>query len=156
MVFVTCLCLQGGAVQFKKIEKTTGEFNVLVADDFAVNRTLCKGMLELMGCIVSLASDGRQAVDAFKQEDFDVILMDVMMPELDGFQATAEIRALEGSLGKRPYIIALTANGLIGDREKCLSAGMDDYISKPLKAASLTEALRVYSESKAIMPRDET
>jgi two-component system, sensor histidine kinase and response regulator len=83
---------------------------------------------------VTLADDGRQAVDAFQAGRFDLVLMDVQMPEMDGFEAVAAIRALEHAQG-RPHtpIVAVTAHAMVGDREKCLQAGMDAYLAKPLR-----------------------
>jgi CheY-like chemotaxis protein len=90
---------------------------------------------------VTLAADGRTAVDAYRDAEFDLVLMDCQLPVLDGFGATREIRALEAA-GRPPVpIVALTANALAGDREHCLAAGMNDYLSKPFRRADLVEAV---------------
>ncbi|HKY81661.1 MAG TPA: response regulator [Sphingobium sp.] len=108
--------------------------HVLVAEDNAVNQRLALRLLEKRGHRVKIVGNGAQAVEAIGQEDFDVVLMDVQMPEMDGFQATAAIREQERTSGDHMPIIAMTAHAMRGDRERCLKAGMDDYISKPLRA----------------------
>jgi CheY-like chemotaxis protein len=108
-------------------------------------------MLENIGGTVDIASDGREAVTLFMRSDYDVVLMDCFMPEMDGYEATAQIRKLQEAPGaKRVPIIALTANALPTDREKCLAAGMDDYLSKPVRTEDIRAALErcgVLSES---------
>jgi signal transduction histidine kinase/DNA-binding response OmpR family regulator/HPt (histidine-containing phosphotransfer) domain-containing protein len=117
---------------------------VLLAEDNEVNRMVATELLQLVGCTVNIAVNGREAVDAALAGDHDVILMDCQMPILDGFEATRRIRELElkqpGS-GHRK-IIALTANAIKGDRELCLSAGMDEYVTKPIEPAELMRAMR--------------
>jgi CheY-like chemotaxis protein len=93
-------------------------------------------MLGKLGAEVHLASNGREAVERATEADFDVILMDCQMPEMDGFEATRRIRGNESS-GRHVPIIAMTANALVGDRERCLDAGIDDYMTKPVKADTL-------------------
>jgi CheY-like chemotaxis protein len=112
--------------------------NILVAEDNAVNQTLVRRLLTRRGHQVTVAGDGRAAVAEFQRQRFDVILMDVQMPEMDGLTATLEIRALETRehLPRTP-IVALTANAMSGDRAMCLGAGMDGYVSKPLRTAEL-------------------
>jgi GAF domain-containing protein/CheY-like chemotaxis protein len=112
---------------------------ILLAEDNAVNQKLALRLLSQMSYSAEVAGDGQQAIDALDRSDFDVVLMDVQMPELDGLEATRRIRA---QWPDRPLkIVAMTANALAGDREACLAAGMDDYISKPVRAAELTAAL---------------
>jgi signal transduction histidine kinase/DNA-binding response OmpR family regulator len=106
---------------------------VLLVEDDAVNQMFAVSLLERRGYIVSVAGNGRQALAALKKKDFDVVLMDVRMPEMDGFEATAAIRERERPAGRHTPIIAMTAHALQGDKERCLSAGMDDYISKPIQ-----------------------
>jgi two-component system, sensor histidine kinase and response regulator len=115
---------------------------VLVAEDNVVNQKLAMAMLERLGHRAVLAADGQQAVTAYEQENFDVVLMDMQMPELDGLQATRAIREIETLRGGHVPIIALTANAMVGDRERCLEAGMDDYLSKPIRRAALDLALQ--------------
>jgi two-component system, sensor histidine kinase len=116
------------------------ELRVLVAEDNPVNQRIAQQLLRKRKLSVTLADDGRQAVDAFESGRFDLVLMDVQMPEMDGFEAVAAIRALEHSQG-RPHtpIVAVTAHAMVGDREKCLEAGMDAYLSKPLRRQLLFE-----------------
>ena len=116
------------------------ELRVLVAEDNPVNQRIAQQLLRKRKLAVTLADDGRQAVDAFEAGRFDLVLMDVQMPEMDGFEAVAAIRALEHSQG-RPHtpIVAVTAHAMVGDREKCLEAGMDAYLSKPLRRQLLFE-----------------
>jgi CheY-like chemotaxis protein len=119
---------------------------VLVAEDNPVNQKLATRVLEKFGCRVEMAVDGKQAVEKWRESGYDLILMDCQMPELDGYEATAVIRRLEESLGKpRTPIVAMTANALDGDREKCLSAGMDDFLSKPVQIEKLHQALLRWS-----------
>jgi CheY-like chemotaxis protein/nitrogen-specific signal transduction histidine kinase len=110
-------------------------YRILVVDDNAINQEIALSLLSEIGYAVTVASDGRQAIDAWKSDHYDAILMDVQMPVLDGIQATREIRSLEG--GKRHIpIIAMTASAMSGDQQACLAAGMDDYVSKPFTASA--------------------
>jgi PAS domain S-box-containing protein len=111
-------------------EEAQPRLNVLLAEDNAVNRLVAARLLEKLGHRVQAVTDGNEAVAAFEKERFDLVLMDVQMPNRDGLEATAAIRALER--GRRVPIVALTAHALKGDRERCLAAGMDDYLSKPI------------------------
>ncbi len=120
---------------------TIRPLSVLVAEDNLVNQRLVQRLLERAGHRTVLVPDGRQAVARCSQERFDAVLKDVQMPELDGLQATSQIRALEAALGRHTPIIALTAHGMAGDREKCLKAGADAYLSKPIRPAELVDAL---------------
>jgi CheY-like chemotaxis protein/HPt (histidine-containing phosphotransfer) domain-containing protein len=116
---------------------------ILAAEDHPFNRRLCQLMLDTFGAQATWAANGREAVTRFKPGGYDAILMDCNMPELDGFEATAAIRHLEMEAGspKPARIIALTANALAGERERCVAAGMDDYIAKPFTAQQLYQAL---------------
>jgi two-component system sensor histidine kinase/response regulator len=114
---------------------------VLLAEDNEINQKLAVRLLEKEGHTVVVAGDGRQAVAAFEREAFDVILMDVQMPELNGYEATAAIRELEKTTGGRTAIIAMTAHAMKGDRERCFEAGMDGYVSKPINAKELFAAI---------------
>jgi signal transduction histidine kinase/DNA-binding response OmpR family regulator len=115
---------------------------VLLAEDNSVNQRLAVRVLEKLGHTAVVAGNGREAVETFTRQSFDVVLMDVQMPEMDGYQATAAIRERERSQGSRQTpILALTAHAMKGDREKCLAAGMNDYVSKPINMAELREAL---------------
>lgn len=115
--------------------------NILVAEDNLINQKLATYMLTNLGHKVVIAANGREALDKYKTSDFDVILMDVQMPVMDGFEATSLIRQAEKGTGKHTPIVALTAHAMKGDRERCLDAGMDDYISKPINHKELMDTL---------------
>ncbi len=110
---------------------------ILLAEDNVINRAVAAGMLGKRGHSLVHAANGREAVDAAARGAFDVILMDVQMPEMDGFEATRRIREAEAPLGRHTPIVAMTAHAMAGDRERCLAGGMDEYISKPLNKAEL-------------------
>jgi len=126
------------------LQETPKRLRILLAEDNAVNRELTLRILSKRGHSVHVVVNGRLAIEALETQAFDVILMDVQMPEMDGFEATAAIRKSEAATGTRIPIIAMTAHAMKGDRERCLGAGMDGYISKPVQAQELlkiTEAL---------------
>jgi signal transduction histidine kinase/DNA-binding response OmpR family regulator len=123
------------------LETCPRQLRVLVTEDNAINQRLAARLLEKRGHVPVLASNGREAIEALKRESFDVVLMDVEMPELDGYEATAAIRESERNRIRRVPIIAMTAHALKGDRENCLAAGMDGYLSKPLRPQELFEAV---------------
>ncbi|WP_213956579.1 GAF domain-containing protein [Variovorax sp. dw_954] len=120
---------------------------ILLAEDNAVNQKLAMRLLQQMGYRADLASNGIEAVESVERQAYDVVLMDVQMPELDGLDATRQICA-RLQPGERPRIVAMTANAMQGDREMCLAAGMDDYITKPIRVDSLVEALNNVPERK--------
>jgi CheY-like chemotaxis protein len=129
----------------------------LLVEDNAINQTLALRLLQKRGYVVAVAGNGREALAALEKEDFEVVLMDVQMPEMDGFEATAAIRERERSSGRHTPIIAMTAHALKGDKERCLSAGMDAYTSKPIRPeelfATIEKALGKSEESgAAVMP----
>ncbi|HUG93926.1 MAG TPA: response regulator, partial [Planctomycetaceae bacterium] len=115
--------------------------NVLLAEDSLANQKLAVGVLERWGHRVTVAHNGKQAVAAVQTQPFDLVLMDVQMPELDGLEATRMIRQSERGTGRHLPIIAMTAHAMKGDRERCLDAGMDSYVAKPVRAARLREAI---------------
>jgi CheY-like chemotaxis protein/HPt (histidine-containing phosphotransfer) domain-containing protein len=125
---------------------------VLLAEDNAVNQKLAVRLLEKRGHTVVVAGNGREALETLSRKSFDVVLMDVQMPEMDGFEATRRIRERERTNGGHVPIIAMTAHAMKGDRERCLEEGMDGYISKPLRPSELFEAV----ESLAATGRAET
>lgn len=119
----------------------TAALNILLAEDNLVNQEVTSGMLTKRGHKVTIAPNGEEAVKAVGGKVFDMVLMDVQMPVLNGYEATQKIRQIEASTGEHIPIIGLTANAMDGDREKCLDAGMDDYISKPVHIKDLLEII---------------
>ena len=124
-------------------ERQLPSCRILLAEDNAVNQRVATLLLQKLGCEVDVAPDGRNALERFSRSHYDLILMDCLMPELDGYEATAEIRKLEKALGRQVPIVAMTANAMAGDRERCLAAGMSDYITKPI---SLSELMRILDQ----------
>ena len=124
---------------------------ILVAEDNIVNQELALEMLDQLGCEVVLATSGTEAVEAFEPGRFDLVLMDCQMPELDGYEATRRIRVLErkGHGQEKVPIVALTANAMEGDRERCIDAGMDDYLPKPFHFAALGAMLAKWQAAEA-------
>lgn len=114
---------------------------ILLVEDNPVNQMVALRLLELLGLHADVASDGVEAVDVAEWQIYDLLLMDCEMPNMDGYQATAEIRRREADTGRRTRIVAMTANAMSGDRERCLEAGMDDYIAKPIQLETLQAAL---------------
>jgi two-component system, sensor histidine kinase and response regulator len=121
------------------------KLRILLAEDNAVNQKVAARLLEKQGHSVTLAVNGLEALAALDHEKFDIVFMDVQMPEMDGFEATAAIRAREQRTGGRQMVIAMTAHAMQGDRERCLQAGMDDYIAKPFGNRELSELMAKFS-----------
>ena len=117
------------------------ETRVLVVEDNAVNQRVAKHMLEALDCRVDVAADGRAGIEMVESIPYDMVFMDVQMPTMDGLEATAEIRRREGDSGRHLLIVAMTAHAIEADRERCLAAGMDGYISKPVRRRDVIEAL---------------
>jgi two-component system, sensor histidine kinase and response regulator len=115
--------------------------SILLVEDNLINQQVALGILQIQGYNVTVVNNGREALDAHEQGTFDLILMDCHMPEMDGFEATRELRSRERATGKRMPIIALTANAMAQDREECLNAGMDDHLSKPFSMQTLQDML---------------
>ena len=122
---------------------------MLVAEDDLVNQRLVKHMLDKLGCRVDLAVNGREVVSMAANLRYDIVFMDCFMPELDGYAATAELRRREAPGERRLPIIALTANAMAEDRARCLAAGMDDYLSKPVRIEEIREILRRWATPAA-------
>jgi CheY-like chemotaxis protein len=111
---------------------------VLVVEDLQPNQFLMTKILEKLGCGIGYANNGIEAVQAMQDKSYDIVFMDCQMPEMDGFEATKQIRDRESRMGTHTTIIALTASAMIGDKEKCLNAGMDDYVIKPFKPKQIS------------------
>ncbi len=140
-----------GPIALDAVEEPRGEgVLVLVAEDNPVNRTLALQQLKKLGYRAHAVTDGREAIDALAHRSYDLVLMDCQMPELDGFEATREIRRSEASRGGHVPIIAMTANALDGDREACLAAGMDDYLAKPVQLAALRDAVERFGNGVGV------
>ena len=128
----------------------TTEHRVLVVEDTVVNQTLAKYLLSRLGCRVDLAANGLEAVQMTGQFDYDLVLMDCHMPEMDGFEATRAIRRREGERGKSAHlpIVALTAGAMQEERAECMDAGMDDFVTKPFTPHDLEQALARWSKGR--------
>jgi two-component system, sensor histidine kinase len=113
-----------------------------MAEDNPINQRVGTLILQRAGFVIDVVSDGHEAVQAHKTNPYDLILMDCQMPAMDGFEASRQIRMLST---KQPVIIAVTANALVGERERCLRAGMDDYLSKPFQAEQLVSVVRKWT-----------
>jgi signal transduction histidine kinase/CheY-like chemotaxis protein/HPt (histidine-containing phosphotransfer) domain-containing protein len=124
------------------------DFQVLLVEDNPVNQRVATLMLTDLGCRVSVAADGQQALDALERQAFDLVLMDCQMPVMSGFEATRRIRAAEYGAGRRTPIVAMTANAMQGDEEQCLQAGMDGYLSKPVRKQQLLAELQRWAHEK--------
>jgi CheY-like chemotaxis protein len=114
---------------------------ILLAEDNPVNQKVAARMMEKRGYLVTVVANGREAIEAHERQRFDLILMDVQMPELDGLEATRRIREREQTTGEHVPILALTAHAMLSDRERCLAAGMDEYLSKPFQSEDLAQAV---------------
>ena len=120
---------------------------ILIVDDLPENQILVAKLLEEKGHSIVAASNGKEAIRLFEAAPYDLVLMDLQMPEMDGFEATARIRTIERPRGAHTPIIGVTAYAMKGDRERCLRVGMDDYVSKPLDREELFEAIQRASAS---------
>ena len=138
----------GGQPEPSKIAPASESLHILVAEDNAVNQQIARRLLEKRGHTVVVVADGRAALERLQQEQFDLVLMDVQMPIMDGVEATAAIRARERQIGDWLPVVAMTAHAMKGDREKYLAAGMDGYISKPVQKEALWEVVEEFGRKK--------
>ena len=122
---------------------------VLIAEDNPVNHKVARFQLQKLGYMAEVVETGRRALEALARSRYDIVFMDCQMPELDGYETTRDLRAIEGD-SRHTWIVAMTANSLEGDREKCLNAGMDDYVSKPVKPELLQAAIRRFTGLRAV------
>jgi len=128
----------------KKLSSKFPGKKILVVEDYYINQQLTRDVLEIMECVVEIAENGQVAIEKCKESHYDLILMDVHMPEKDGYSATREIRQLQEKQSKRSFIVALTAKAMEGDKEECLASGMDDYLCKPMDFEQLEAILNRY------------
>ncbi len=124
--------------------KSAAHLRILVAEDYEMNQKIIKRLFEKLGCQITIAEDGIEAVAMVQQTQYDLVFMDIQMPKMDGLEATQKIRTL--NLSTQPIIIALTANALEEDQKRCLEQGMNDYLTKPIKAKDLRNALEKWSQ----------
>jgi two-component system sensor histidine kinase/response regulator len=138
------------------LRENSNPLRILLAEDNAVNQVLAVRLLEKRGHRVTVAGTGKEALAALEKESFDLVLMDVQMPEMDGFEATAAIREKEKTSGTHLPVIAMTAHAMAGDRERCLGAGMDGYIAKPIRLEELEELLKRFTPAASKLAVIET
>ena len=122
------------------------QMDILIAEDNPVNQKLIERIITKLGYVANVMNNGLEAVNEIQRRNYDIVLMDIQMPEMDGYEATRTIRKLENI--QQPYIIAMTANALSEDRDICLSHGMDNYISKPMKLDTLVDILKEAHKAK--------
>jgi PAS domain S-box-containing protein len=142
------------ADRFDECAPKGSSLRILLAEDNVINRAVATGILEKQGHSLVHAGNGREVLRAFRDETFDLILMDVQMPEMDGFETTRHIRELEANTDRHLPIVAMTAHAMAGDRERCLAGGMDDYVAKPIRKDDLLRVLALYCGAAAtIVPK---
>ena len=123
------------------LRESRGHLRVLLAEDNAVNQLVALRLLEKHGHVVTVAANGRKALEALEKETYDIVLMDIQMPEMDGWEATRAIRETEKASGEHIPIVAMTAHAMKGDKERCFAAGMDYYLTKPIRTKDLLATL---------------
>jgi signal transduction histidine kinase/ligand-binding sensor domain-containing protein/CheY-like chemotaxis protein/HPt (histidine-containing phosphotransfer) domain-containing protein len=153
---IAARAIQGPVPSTPSLALADHRLRILVAEDHPVNQRLAVGLLEKRGHSIRVVATGREALEALDRESFDLILMDVQMPEMDGLEATRSIRAREEGTGRRVPIVAMTAHAMKGDRERCLESGMDAYLAKPLRSQDLFDTLaRLAPSAQAAAPEDD-
>ena len=129
-------------IQKEKTHKEVKDLRILLVEDNLINKKITLLTLSPLVKSIDTASNGKEALDMFGTSNYDLVLMDIQMPVMSGLIAAEKIRALESTTNSHVPIIAITANAMLGDKEKCLSAGIDDYISKPFQPAALLEKIK--------------
>jgi len=137
-------------------DRPAANLRILVAEDNPVNQAVARRLLRKRGHVVTIVDNGREALAALEKESFDLVLMDVQMPEMDGLEATAAIRSLERATGVHLPILAMTAHAMKGDEEECLAAGMDGYITKPIRSEDLFAAIDRYMRVEQTVEPDDS
>jgi CheY-like chemotaxis protein len=128
-------------VTVHSLRESRGHLKILLVEDNRVNQLVASRLLEKRGHAVAVANTGKMALEALDQGSFDLVLMDVQMPEMDGLTATQLLRKSEIGTGKHMPVVAMTAHAMVGDKERCLEAGMDGYVSKPIQITQLFEVI---------------
>jgi two-component system, sensor histidine kinase and response regulator len=137
------------------LRETQNRARILLAEDNAINQTLAIRLLEKRGYAVTVAGDGQAVLKALEKDCFDLVLMDIQMPGMDGFEATAAIREKEQRVGGHIPIIAMTAHALKGDQDRCIAAGMDGYVSKPIRTSEFFAAIESLLANKNSAPTSD-
>jgi CheY-like chemotaxis protein len=131
-------------------EPSESSLSVLAVDDDPVNQLVVAEMLKALGCDVDVVADGRQALQAVQRKQYDIVFMDCHMPGMDGYEAARRIRAAEDTSSRRTPIVALTADSLASDRERCLAAGMDDFLTKPVRSSHLSTMIEHWTGQRTL------
>jgi two-component system CheB/CheR fusion protein len=139
----------------EEIQAAIGRLRILIVEDRPDSRELLMLLIQPFGCMVDWVENGREALERLEEQGYDLIFMDCQMPELDGYEATRRLREREAQSDRRTVVVGLTAYALQGDREKCLEAGMDDYLSKPLTREALDDLLTRWADSTGYQPPSE-
>lgn len=132
----------------RKITSRFPGLKVLIVEDYFINQEVTKDILELMQCEAEIAENGKEALEMYQNGNYDLILMDIQMPDMDGLEITRKIRTMENRGKNKPIIIALTASVLNDSKALCQEAGMEDYIAKPMEAEKIEDMLRKYFPSR--------